>query len=130
MEDPDTPQRAAIIYALLILGVRFIATQADVFCLWYCRRCYERSRGEMITMLYEKTLSRKIISEALSNDTKPNPTEYANDLADENEVKPNRFQKVLPKWARRIIHRRAAIKKEEQVAKKPATMGKILNLMK
>ncbi|KAL9104794.1 MAG: hypothetical protein Q9163_000292 [Psora crenata] len=61
MEDQNAPQRATIVYALLSLTVRMIGCQSSVFSLWYGRRCYERSRGEMITMLHEKVLSRKII---------------------------------------------------------------------
>jgi ABC-type multidrug transport system fused ATPase/permease subunit len=59
----------AVRYAALILVARLIAAQSGVFSLWYQRRCYERSRGEMITMIYEKTLRRKAFAEA--SDTKP-----------------------------------------------------------
>ena len=61
MESSDTHRNAAITYAMLSLLVRLVASQCSVFNLWFSRRCYERSRGEMITMLYEKTLSRKMI---------------------------------------------------------------------
>jgi hypothetical protein len=62
MGNPLAPRRAAMNYAVLSLVVRLIASQSAVFTLWYGRRAYERSRGEMITMLYEKTLSRKVVS--------------------------------------------------------------------
>ncbi|KAF8849022.1 ABC transporter-like protein [Acephala macrosclerotiorum] len=62
MENPLAPRRAALNYAVLSLVVRVIAAQSGVFTLWFGRRAYERSRGEMITMLYEKTLSRKVVS--------------------------------------------------------------------
>ena len=61
MEDADSPKRAAITYAILSLVVRLIASQTAVLNLWFSRRAYERSRGELITMLYEKTLTRKIV---------------------------------------------------------------------
>lgn len=61
MEDLAAPRSAAITYAFLTLIARLVASQSDVLNLWYSRRAYERSRGEMITMLYEKTLTRKII---------------------------------------------------------------------
>lgn len=51
--------RVAVAYAALALLVRLIAAQSAVFSLWFSRRCYERSRGEMITMIYEKTIRRK-----------------------------------------------------------------------
>jgi ABC-type multidrug transport system fused ATPase/permease subunit len=61
MENPNSPKRAAITYAILSLAVRLIASQTAVLNLWFSRRSYERSRGELITMLYEKTLTRKIV---------------------------------------------------------------------
>jgi len=61
MGDGNAPKSAAVTYAVLSLIVRLIAAQADVLSLWYSRRAYERSRGELITMLSEKTLSRKMV---------------------------------------------------------------------
>lgn len=56
----ETPNRkAAMIYGVFILMGRLISAQSGLFSLWYCRRCYERCRGELITMIYEKTLMRK-----------------------------------------------------------------------
>jgi ABC-type multidrug transport system fused ATPase/permease subunit len=69
MEDADSPKRAAITYAILSLVVRLIASQVAVLNLWFSRRAYERSRGELITMLYEKTLTRKIVG-VLPNSSK------------------------------------------------------------
>ena len=88
MEDETAPPRAAIVYALISLVVKLMDVQSEVFSLWYGRRCYERSRGEMVTMLHEKVLSRKIIGASM----------------DSTNVDP--------------------LKKE------PASMGKILNLMR
>ncbi|KAE8349422.1 ABC transporter [Aspergillus coremiiformis] len=59
MRDPNASKRAALTYALLSLVLRLVAAQSQVLNLWYGRRCYERSRGEMIMMVYEKVLSRK-----------------------------------------------------------------------
>ena len=61
MKDNATPMRAAVIYALIALIIRLLGAQSSVFSTWYGRRCYERSRGELITMLHEKVLSRKVI---------------------------------------------------------------------
>ncbi|KAH6632136.1 P-loop containing nucleoside triphosphate hydrolase protein [Chaetomium tenue] len=56
-QEPDV--RAAIVYAGITLVARLVKTQSGVFSLWYCRRNYERSRGELITMIHDKTLRRK-----------------------------------------------------------------------
>ncbi|ROT40409.1 ABC transporter [Sodiomyces alkalinus F11] len=50
---------ASLLFAAAILAARLVACQSSVFTLWFSRRCYERSRGEMITTIYAKTLSRK-----------------------------------------------------------------------
>jgi ABC-type multidrug transport system fused ATPase/permease subunit len=59
LDGPDPKVHVAVVYACLTLFGRWIAAQSGVFTLWFSRRCYERSRGEMITMVYEKTLRRK-----------------------------------------------------------------------
>lgn len=62
MERLNARKESAIFWAALIMAARLVAAQSAVFSMWFGRRCYERSRGEMITMLYEKTLNRKIMS--------------------------------------------------------------------
>lgn len=64
MDDIALRKRPALTFAALILLVRLIDAQVEIFALWFGRRCYERSRGEMITMIFEKTLNRKAITEA------------------------------------------------------------------
>lgn len=61
MNDTRASKGVALTYAFLSLVLRLIAAQSQVLLLWYGRRCYERSRGEMVMMIYEKTLSRKNI---------------------------------------------------------------------
>lgn len=56
-------KRRAIAITIVTLVARLVTAQSAVFSLWFGRRLYERSRGEMITMLYEKTLNRQIIGE-------------------------------------------------------------------
>lgn len=61
MKDQNAPLRATVFYALLIFLVRCLDSQTTVLLMWYGRRAYERSRGEMIIMLYEKMLTRKVV---------------------------------------------------------------------
>ena len=128
MENPEAPKRAAFTYAALSLIVRLIAAQSSVFTLWYGRRCYERSRGELITMLYEKTLSRKVVS--ISTKARPD--------GNGNVANGNGKQADLSGWRKalgvavkpfRLCWSRPKARKtsdEQDVA----TMGKILNLMR
>lgn len=60
MQDPNSPAAAAIKFAAMILAAELVGAQAGQLNTWYCRRAYERSRGEMITTMYEKTMTRKM----------------------------------------------------------------------
>ncbi|KAL5612856.1 hypothetical protein BROUX41_004062 [Berkeleyomyces rouxiae] len=98
---PSENVRAAVVYAVLILISNVACAQSELFSLWFCRRAYERSRGEMITMIYEKTLNRKAFTF---------PGKKVNSDASDESVDERKKQK------------------EEQNA--PASTGKILNLMR
>jgi ABC-type multidrug transport system fused ATPase/permease subunit len=127
MEDPNEPRRTALTYALLTLSARLVAAQSNVFCLWYGRRCYERSRGEMITMLYEKTLSRKLVPSA-NNDGKSRENE-TNDPV--NLQPPQSKGKIsgLRATLKSIFKHKKHVNPEKDL-QKPASAGKILNLMR
>lgn len=110
--------------AILMLLVRFISAQSGVFSLWYCRRAYERSRGEMITTIYAKTLTRKtqrFASEA--NDSIP----VGENGLDAENGKRGRFARLVPSCCG---GRKKGSKPGSSKAPAPATMGKILNLMR
>jgi ABC-type multidrug transport system fused ATPase/permease subunit len=155
--DADDPNpRGAIIYAVFILLARLAQTQSGVFTLWFSRRCYERSRGEMITMIYEKTLRRKAftfpsggaLTTAATRNGHAAPlateaVEAADDIPDDvsdppvtNAVEPPAFQSLWA-WARRRygkpMSREAAPPPADvptKPAESPASTGKILNLMR
>lgn len=95
LEEKDAKQEVAIIYGVFILLVRLIGAQSGIFNLWFCRRAYERCRGEMITMIYEKTLMRKAFT-----------------------------------FPSEVVDRDADGDTDEVKALGPASMGKILNLMR
>jgi ABC-type multidrug transport system fused ATPase/permease subunit len=147
MEKIQVDKQPAVTFALLILLVRFVAAQSAVFSLWFQRRCYERSRGEMITMLYEKTLNRKILGGLPQQAEKEtiNSEQAYSDTPDVGEAgalpesqqllvgqsKPpagiaQRCRKVILQ-ARSIF---ASKRKSNAEKKEPASMGKILNLMR
>lgn len=123
MQDAGAPRRAAITYAAMSLGVQLVKCQSGVFSLWFGRRCYERSRGEMITMLYEKTLGRKISF---------NPPKVEAEKNGEAETNGNghvKRKKPWPAWLKVLTGMFKRSKKIEE-AKESASMGKILNLMR
>jgi hypothetical protein len=127
MENPLAPKRAALNYAVLTLVIRLLAAQSGVFTMWFGRRAYERSRGEMITMLYEKTLSRKVI--ALSSKA---VAEVDTD-GTSNGGKPaqkNWFSRTLGGLARPFLLLCGSKKiPKNDPSKQPASMGRILNIM-
>ena len=129
MEDITAPRRAAVIYAGLSLMVRLIAAQSGVFSLWFGRRCYERSRGEMITMLYEKALGRKIsfASQPENETTNRHSDEHTqNGSGNFNKESGDSVPRKI--WTRLVTFCRR--KKQAPSAKEPASLGKILNLMR
>ena len=129
MEDITAPKKAAVTYAALALAVRLIAAQSGVFSLWYGRRAYERSRGEMITMLYEKTLGRKIRFAAEDKPKKDSANDDMNGHTANGNAAPESQPSLKGKvWstAKQLFSRR----KDLPPTNEPASMGKILNLMR
>ena len=125
MEDPHTLRTSAIVYAVLRLVVRLIAAQSYALGLWFSRRSYERSRGEMITMLYEKTLSRKIIGNQ-AHDKEFSQEDVADYL--QKPIKSKFHPQIL--WRKPLIWMNGSSHAKSQIQKQPASMGKILNLMR
>lgn len=126
LQGEDYSSDSTVIYALLILTTQLAGGHLDVLDLWYSRRCYERSRGEMITMLYEKTLTRKYRNSAPEQENNPVFLETTQDTDSRK-----------PTWAllRRIRLFSGIPQRPKQATKagtkeKAADMGKILNLMR
>lgn len=116
MSDDRTSKSVALTYAFLSLVLRLIAAQSQVLLLWYGRRCYERSRGEMIMMIYEKALSRKnIFGVRMDDQSQVNGDHHHQDS------KKQRTCGVLP-WGK--------AKKEDDDEGAAASMGKIFNLLR
>ncbi|KAI4171387.1 MAG: hypothetical protein LQ343_004343 [Gyalolechia ehrenbergii] len=134
MEDGSAPQSKAVIFATLSLLVRLFACQSSVFSLWYSRRSYERSRGELIMMLYEKTLARKIIGDTAVSE-KPGSVEGENeDVGLEDDTSPNgreAFKKLTGPFKRfgQFLTKRICKPSAQEEVKQAASIGKIYNLM-
>lgn len=150
-KNSGSPRSATITYAFVSLFVRLLSSQLNVFNLWYQRRAYERSRGQLITMLYEKTLNRKILgakqevkeetSTGLSNgQTNGHTSGHADGETSEEsngEARTSRqFVETAPQsqlasmWSRicKVVLRKGKEEKDEETG--TASMGKILNLMR
>ncbi|KAI1846754.1 hypothetical protein JX266_007327 [Neoarthrinium moseri] len=113
----------SVFFAIAILIVRLVACQSAVFSLWYCRRAYERSRGEMITTIYAKTLTRK--SQGFMPGEK-DPAHVNGNSLNGGKPKEGKLARLLV-W---LKIRKGHPKQVVDNAKPPATMGKILNLMR
>ena len=128
MQRQNVPNRTPMTYAGLTLVARLIACQIGVFTLWFGRRCYERSRGEMMTMLFEKTLGRKV-SFKEKEELNPNTeTENSNGYANGDIT-----SKQKPGWWQRIsgaVSKPPKSSKSPPPSKQPASTGKILNLLR
>ncbi|KAK5950938.1 hypothetical protein OHC33_008010 [Knufia fluminis] len=141
MQHLDIEKRPALTYAFLILFVRVVNAQSEVFSLWYGRRCYERSRGEMITMLYEKTLHRKIVAQTKAEDDEDGAAlDRVNTAQSTDENTPLLASKAEKKstWSQRALTQlkvvwqsvRLGLKGVDVKKQQPAEMGKIMNLMR
>lgn len=118
----EASRKESIFYAAAILVVRLVAAQSAVFTLWYSRRAYERSRGELITTIYAKTLSRK--SQGFQPSEK-DPKHVNGNALNGGLAEEGRVARVLV-WLRL----RKSRSKKVIESKPPASMGKILNLMR
>ena len=135
----DSPRlRVAVTYAVLTLLGRWIAAQSGVFTLWFSRRSYERSRGEMITMIYEKTLRRKAFTFPSGHKMEGQPnaglSPESNGVVVTAEAIPKAsvFQRLTSCFRQRKGYREIQTRKEGEasLAASPASTGKILNLMR
>ncbi|KAI0514816.1 ABC transporter [Xylaria bambusicola] len=129
----------SMFWAFVMLTLRLISAQSGVFSLWFGRRAYERSRGEMITMVYAKTLARKSYGQPLENgehaheNSNENGNSSGNGDIDEEtpllgrQLKPSRFKRLFGFFKRQKVDKPENTKRPPD---QPATMGKILNLMK
>ncbi|KAF2199205.1 ABC bile acid transporter-like protein [Delitschia confertaspora ATCC 74209] len=135
MENPNSPRSSTITYACISLALRLVSAQAGVFKLWYSRRTYERSRGEMITMLYEKTLNRKIIGATqqpkAKDDHKP-ADQRVNSSVQSSKKWYNYPQSILKRVYEVVVEpfRSKNAAQDSQATKEGASSGKILNLMR
>lgn len=128
MQDPTKPKRVPLTYAMLSLLLRLVAAQSQVLNLWYGRRCYERSRGEMVMMVYEKALLRKNI---LGRQEKAGQNVLDEESNDGNgNVAANGPETTSDEtgfW-RRLIKGNSKSKKDK--TKEAASLGKIFNLLR
>jgi ABC-type multidrug transport system fused ATPase/permease subunit len=131
------PSSVTITYAVLTVALRLLAAQLAVFNLWYQRRSYERSRGELITMLYEKTLNRKIMG--AKQDEKEEHTNGRTDAVNGNgldggsEESSEIIKDKSKSWFQRtvaLLQSAFARKPKKEEERSAASMGKILNLMR
>ncbi|PGH27864.1 hypothetical protein AJ80_00414 [Polytolypa hystricis UAMH7299] len=133
-KDSTIPKRIPLTYALLTLIMRLIAVQSQVLNIWYGRRCYERSRGEMILMVHEKALSRKnVFGQNFTSQISESASEIDGLLNEEREEsqggQPSRNEKTRFYWWSLPWNQRTS-KKADVKTKEATSMGKMLNLIR
>ncbi|KAK4652217.1 hypothetical protein QC762_609180 [Podospora pseudocomata] len=149
---PD--KRTAMIYAGLTLFGRLVKAQSSVFSIWFCRRNYERSRGEMITTIYEKTLRRKAFtfpggatdsiegasqaqpespSDGISSETTLTDSESRHS-DDADKVEPTRYQRLAAWFHHHYQTIKPFIPQLRTIKTKPddspSSTGKIMNILR
>ncbi|KAJ5679842.1 hypothetical protein N7462_008086 [Penicillium macrosclerotiorum] len=131
IQDPSKPKRVALTYAILSLVIRLVSSQSQVLNLWYGRRCYERSRGEMIMMIYEKALSRKNLIGLHIENEQQKPTDEE-DISDNNiAAEEDEAHSSKPSFLSCLFHRSSGKPKiKPSKPKEAASLGKIFNLLR
>ncbi|KAF2430517.1 ABC transporter [Tothia fuscella] len=150
MESPHRRNQPALTYALLMLLRGVISAQAASLSLWYSRRCFERSRAELIMMIFDKTMSRKVIvspekkegettdGTANGSDSKPNENGTSNGTAASGNTGETATSKKAEKKKEGKLALQLKLFKEafwrssktDTKAKGPASTGLILNLVR
>lgn len=126
MSIENADKKVALTYAAIMLALRLVFAQSQVLNLWYGRRCYERSRGEMVMMVYEKALARKNTfgQKMQSKEDVENVTEEDDNTDDSMDEPIKRSRKLCG-----LIPWRGS-KSQKKEVKQTASMGKIFNLLR
>jgi ABC-type multidrug transport system fused ATPase/permease subunit len=130
MQNPLTTNRVVMTYALLSLGFRWAYTQLEVLRNWYGRRCYERSRGEVTTIIFGKALSRTAVSglKRISNSKETQREQCPTPVA---TLKPGEVTHRLFRSFDRIANAfRPQNNTGPPIDRQPASIGTILNLFR
>jgi ABC-type multidrug transport system fused ATPase/permease subunit len=128
MESEARRKQVAMIYALLLWGARAVAAQTSMLAMWYGRRCYERSRGEMIMMVYDKALSRKaVIGLDKKEVAETSEANTGNGAANGTADKPKKKESPVYKLFKELLTGR---KSTEPTVEGPASTGKVLNIVR
>jgi ABC-type multidrug transport system fused ATPase/permease subunit len=61
MESLSSDKGTVLMWASMILGRGLLEAHISSLSMWYSRRCFERTRGELIMSIYEKVALRKMI---------------------------------------------------------------------
>ncbi|CAL5874333.1 uncharacterized protein PFLUO_LOCUS8629 [Penicillium psychrofluorescens] len=131
MKDPTSSKRVPLTYASFGLAAGLIASQSGVLSIWYGRRSYERSRGEMMMMVYEKALSRKnIFGQKIQGDDETSIDDETSGLINGDATEGTEEPPVQPKQSlwRRLFTK--GNKSGQAEAKEAASLGKIFNLLR
>lgn len=130
LENPASPRRAPITYAILTFVFRSLQAQIGTFNNWYSRRAYERSRGEMITMLTRKALTRKTLT--IFYDSSTNEDQVKDVTLAESTPK-NLSERARAFWNKLSFAKRNQVKDGSPAVtpiKESATTGRILSLVR
>jgi len=132
IQDENSPREATLKYAILMFVAEMVTNVVDLLSNWYGRRGYERSRGEMITMLYEKSLSRKVVSIS----SKPEDDKAINGNGTTKAVEHSIAQKIksyMMSWFRQTpqsVEGNTDDEEDDEDEGAKASTGKVMNLMR
>lgn len=128
MESESRRKQVAMIYALLLWAARIVSAQTSMLSMWYGRRCYERSRGEMIMMVYDKALSRKAVIGLDKKETaEVSDTTTSTEGANGTAGKPKKKRSAIFNLFKELLTGRSSAGTKVEG---PASTGKVLNIVR
>jgi len=134
MRDIKFDKRPAMFWTLITFAAQALDIQRGVLEMWYSRRLYERSRGELICMVHEKTLRRKVLGglkkddEKVENEAEDEGMALLGDANSNKSVYNGVFASIRQYWM--TFWTTVWPQKEEDEQDIAASKGKILNVMK
>ncbi|KAE9977417.1 hypothetical protein EG328_002066 [Venturia inaequalis] len=127
MESESRRKQVAMIYALLLWATRVVSAQTSMLAMWYGRRCYERSRGEMIMMVYDKALSRKaVIGLDKKEADEAAETNISTDAANGTVEKPKKKRSAIFNLFKELLTGQSSTETKQA----RSSTGKVLNIVR
>ncbi|KAF2674287.1 P-loop containing nucleoside triphosphate hydrolase protein [Microthyrium microscopicum] len=137
MEEPDRGNSMPVLYAVLLCASALVYAQLVVLEMCFAWRCYERAHGQLTMLIFEKTLSKKMIIKTEESSSTNQPSQlhggqiYSLNAHDEKkQAKGSKIKGLLTKKLHLLRELFWTFSQPNAQAAGSASAGKILNLLR